>query len=453
VSLDRRGAETYRLLVNDLNVLRVKVRSFPFLFAASLILLSLGPGTTWPLVAAESVEAQPWTQWRGPSRDGSVEGGNWPDSLDGLDRSWRVELGEGYPGPIVFGDKVFVVGTVDDDTEVVLALERASGRELWRASWPGSGKVPFFAKKNGDWIRSTPAHDGEALYVGGMEEVLVKLDSETGEQIWKVDFPARFATKTPAFGFASSPLIEGDFLYVQAANSLVKLDKASGETIWRALESSGDMMSSGAFSSPILATIAGRSQLVVQTRHTLFGVDAESGHELWSQDVPNFRGMNILTPVVYGDSVLTSSYKNRTYLYRVSDGANGLGSTELWSNKVQSYMSTPVVVDGHAYLHLGNGRLACLDLETGVERWISKPFGNYWSIVTQGDKLLALDASGELHLLRANPERIEVLGSREIAAQSTWGHLAISGDEIFVRELEAIAAYRWREPRLDGVSP
>lgn len=156
--------------------------------------------------------------------------------------------------------------------------------------------------------------------------------------------------------------------------------------------------------------------------------------------------MNILTPVVHGDSVLTSTHRNRTFLYRVSEGEAGLESRELWNNKVQGYMSTPVVIQGYAYLHLGNGRLACIDLETGVERWISKPFGPYWSMVTQGDKLLALDESGELHLLRANPERIEVLATREVARQSTWGHLAVSGNELFVRELNAVSAFRWARP-------
>lgn len=438
--------------MNDLNVLLVIPRPFAVVLATSLFLFS-GPGAT-SVAASEDAEAQPWTQWRGPSRNGSVQGSDWPESLEGLDRVWRVKFGKGYPGPIVFGDKVFAVGTVDNTTEVVLALDRSSGRELWRSSWPGSGSVPFFAKKNGDWIRSTPAHDGEAIYVGGMEEVLVKLDEKTGKEIWRVDFPARFGTKIPDFGFASSPVLVGGALYVQAANSLVKLDKASGETIWRALESPPDMMSSGAFSSPILATLSGRAQMVVQTRYALHGVGLDDGEVLWSQDVPNFRGMNILTPVVHGNSVLTSSYRNRTYLYEISDDGAAFAARELWSNKVHGYMSTPVVIDGYAYLHLGNGRLACLNLETGVEQWISKPFGEYWSIVTQQDKILALDESGELHLLRANPDNVEVLSSREIASQPTWGHLAISGDEIFVRELDAIAAYRWRGPvGTDDVSP
>lgn len=436
----------YLRRMNDLNVFH---RTRPNL--AVLVVLVLGFGT---LAANEPVGAQPWTQWRGPSRDGSFGGVDWPETLRGLDRVWRVELGQGYPGPIVFGDRVFVLESVDNSTEAAVALDRATGAEIWRTSWQASGKVPFFAKSHGEWIRSTPAHDGEALYVGGMEEVVRKLDAHTGEVIWSVDFPSRFGTSVPDFGFASSPLLVDDALVIQAANSVVKLDAGTGETQWRALQASPDMMSSGAFSSPVVATLSGRRQLLVQTRHALHGIDLESGEELWSQEVPNFRGMNILTPVVYGDSVLTSSYKNRTYLYDVAAEEADFAPAERWSNKVQGYMSTPVVIDGHAYLHLGNGRLACIDLATGVERWISKPFGDYWSIVTQGDKLLALDASGELHLIRADPEGLDLLGSKEIATQPTWGHLAVSGDELFVRELGAVALYRWRtEPTEVEVSP
>ena len=112
-------------------------------------------------------------------------------------------------------------------------------------------------------------------------------------------------------------------------------------------------------------------------------------------------------------------------------------------------MSSPIVVDGHAYLHLGSGRLTCLDLEAGEGRWTSQPFGKYWSKVVQGDKIVALDEEGSLHLVRANPESLEVLDSRSVSDAETWGHLAVAGDELFVRELEAIAAYRWcRSPSL-----
>ncbi len=384
-----------------------------------------------------------WPQWRGPHRDGRAGGAPWPDDLRCLEPLWRVELDRGYPGPIVTADRVFVAETRGKSFEMVRALDRATGRELWRAEWPGSWKVPFFAAKNGSWIRSTPAWDGKSLYVGGIREVLVRLDGATGEERWRIDFPAVFGTEVPPFGFASSPLVDGGHLYVQAANSLFKLDKETGEVVWRSLQGDGGMMESGAFSSPVVATLAGRRQLVVQSRLELHGVDVEDGTVLWSQPVPHFRGMNILTPTVRGDTVFTSSYRNGSYLYRVSAADAGFAVDEVWRHKSQGYMSSPILVDGHVYLHLANQRLTCLDLDAGEDRWTSRPLEKYWSKAVQGDKILALGEGGELHLVRARPDRLEILDSRSVAEAETWGHLAIAGDEIFIRELEAVAAYRW----------
>ena len=404
---------------------------------AALVLMAV------PAIAETALAEEIWPQWRGPHRDGRVGGEAWPDDLGCLEPMWKVELGRGYPGPIVAEDKVFVAETVDKEREVVRALDRATGRELWRAEWPGSWKVPFFAAKNGSWIRATPAWDGENLYVGGIREVLVSLDGETGEVRWHLDFPLTYGTEVPHFGFASSPLIDGEHLYIQAANSLFKLEAKSGKVLWRSLQGDGSIGVSGAFSSPVLADLAGRRQLLVQSRLELYGVDPEDGAVLWSQPVPNFRGMNILTPTVHGDTVFTSSYRNGSYLFRVSAVGEGFNVEEVWRHKSHAYMSSPILIDGHAYLHLGSQRLTCLDLEAGQDRWTSKPYGKYWSKAVQGDKIIALDQDGSLHLVRANPEALEILDSRSVSDDETWGHLAVAGDEIFIRELEAVAAYRW----------
>lgn len=422
--------------MNVFNVCRTRLA----LVALCLSFLPVAATEAGETPVSETLE---WNQWRGPQRDGTVAGDPWPADFAGLDLLWRIPLGKGYSGPLVVGDTIFVTETVDKNTEAARALDRKSGQQIWVTSWAGKGKVPFFAARNGDWIRSTPVHDGQALFVGGMEEVLLKLDATTGDEIWRIDFPARFGTQIPDFGFVSSPMIDGDALFVQAANSIVKLAKDTGEILWRNLAEATNIFSSGAFSSPVLAEIAGRRQLLVQTREVLFGLDPETGEILWQQPVPNFRGMNILTPIVHGDNILTSTHRNGTYLYRISNNGDRLESREVWRSKVQGYMSSPVIVDDHAYLHLGNGRLACLDLDDGSECWISKPFGKYWSLATQGDRLLALDADGELHLLRASSVELEVLDALEISNQPTWAHLAVRGEEIFIRELEAVAAFRW----------
>lgn len=385
-----------------------------------------------------------WTQWRGPARDGVAPGASWPSSLEGLELLWSAELGKGYSGPVMSQDRIFVTETVDSKTEGARAFDRATGEEIWRVTWSGTGKVPFFAKRSGDWIRATPAYDGEALYVGGMEEVLHKLSATNGATLWTIDFRERFGTKTPDFGFASSPMVHEDALYVQAANSIVKLDRETGETLWRALENDGGMMSSGAFSSPVIADILGRPQLLVQTREVLYGLDPDSGEALWSQAVPSFRGMNILTPLVHGNQIFTSTHRNRSFLYEISQGPDGMQSTEVWNHKAQGYMSSPVMVGGTAFLHLGNGRLTAIDLETGGSAWTSTPYGSYWSLAVREEKILGLSSDGELFLLQASEDQAVVLDRAEVSDQSTWGHLAVSGEYLFVRELEGLRAFRLR---------
>jgi outer membrane protein assembly factor BamB len=171
-----------------------------------------------------------------------------------------------------------------------------------------------------------------------------------------------------------------------------------------------------------------------------------TGDVLWSQKVPAFRGMNILTPVVFGDAVFTSCYQNKSRLYRVARDGNRYTVAEAWNNNAQGYMSTPVVIDGHAYLHLQDQRFTCIDLRTGERSWTSKAFGKYCSLVAQGDRILALDQRGSLLLLRASPKEFELLDEMKVSDEETWAHLAVAGDELYVRELDALAAYRWQAP-------
>ncbi len=384
-----------------------------------------------------------WPQFRGPERSGSAPGAPWPATLQSLQTLWQVKLDKGYPGPIVDATRVYVAETANAEMEIVRALDRKTGKELWRASWPGRHSVPFFAKKNGDWIRATPAFDGRTLFVAGMEEVLVALDAATGKERWRVDFPKRFQTPKPDFGFSSSPLLDGDSLIVQAANSVIRLNKNTGETEWRALARTSDIMDSGAFSSPAIATLNGRRQLLIQSRTNLFGLDPASGAVLWSQEVPHYRGMNILMPTVWGNKVFTSSYRMDSYLFEIAPEGGKLASKELWRNKAKGYMSTPVLLDGYVYLHLANQRFTCIDLRTGETKWTTEPYGMYWSMAVRGDKILALDERGQLLLLRANPEKFELLDTREITSSPAWGHIAVAGNEVFVRELNAITAYRF----------
>ena len=394
------------------------------------------------VVFAEELKPTDWPQWRGPTRDGRVVGTQWPDSLDEthLELSWEVEQGPSYSGPIVAGNRVFTTETDEKKTEVVYAYDKTTGEELWRTEWEGAMTVPLFAASNGSWIRATPACDGETLFVAGMRDVLYALDCATGDTKWHVDFKQRFDSPMPAFGFASSPLVHGDALFVQAGGGFIKLNKTNGETIWRVANDGGGMFGS-AFSSPIMTTLQNKKILLVQTRKSLKGVDPLTGDEMWSQNIEAFRGMNILTPTVHNETIFTSAHSGHSQLWKHTDENTSL--EEIWSGKSQAYMSSPVVVANHIFLHLRNQRIVCIHLETGEETWRTTPFGKYQSMAVLNDKILVLDESGELLLISADPNKFNLIDRRRVAENNTWGHIAISKNQIFIRRLNSLAAYNW----------
>jgi outer membrane protein assembly factor BamB len=280
--------------------------------------------------------------------------------------------------------------------------------------------------------------------VAGIKDVLVALDLKDGTEKWRVDFVKDTKAAPPDFGFVCSPLVDKAGVYVQAGAAFHKVDKATGKILWTSLKDGGGMMGS-AFSSPAFATVAGKDQVVVQTRNELAGVDRESGAVLWKRAVPSFRGMNILSPVVFGDDgVFTSTYGGTTQLFKVKSAGGAYETENGWAFKYEGNMTTPVVVNGHAYLLGKDRRAICVDLATGKETWRSEQrFGEYWSLVAAGSKILALDNRGTMYLLNANPKELEILSERKVADAETWAHLAVCGNEIYVRDLNGLTAWTW----------
>jgi outer membrane protein assembly factor BamB len=382
-----------------------------------------------------------WQSWRGPSRDGLLSGASWPGSLDekSLRSVWTKDFGDSYSGPIVAGDSVFTTES-KSGKERVYSVARENGEVQWQYDWDGSMTVPFFAARNGSWIRSTPATDGKTLFVGGILDVLVALDCQSGTERWRVDF-GKLAGKAPDFGMACSPLVDGDHVYIQAGKGVSKLKVSDGSIVWSALGDSGDIMSSGAFSSPIIQTLNGKRQLIVQTRTKLAGLDLETGKADWSHEVAAFRGMNILTPTLWDNAIFTSSYGGRSLLIDVPNN----GSTQVrWDNKLEGYMSSPVIIDHYVYMHLRNKRFACVDLQTGKELWTTKPFGEYWSMVSNGKQILALDQTGKLRLIAHNPSEFQLLSERQISEEEAWAHLAVAGSQIAIRSQKKLMLLDWK---------
>ena len=399
-----------------------------------------------PMLCSSLMAAESWDQWRGPNRDGRISGAKWPTGLDEarLKKRWQLPFGPSYSGPVMNAERVFITETVDKKREQVTALRRSDGSVIWKRDWEGAMSVPFFARSNGDWIRATPALDGDTLYVAGMRDVLVALNSTDGSERWRLDFVKRFGADLPTFGFVSSPLIDGDSVYVQAGGGVARLRKADGQVVWHGARDGGGMMGS-AFGSPVILTLAGKRQLVVQARTRLFGVALEDGAELWSLPVESFRGMNILTPTFAGkDRLFTAAYGGKTLGIDIRSENGGFRAVPAWEFKAQGYMTSPIIHEGHAYLQLRSQRALCIELATGAEKWTTtESFGKYWSMVAQADRVLALDERGELILFKATPEKFDVLSRRKVAESDAWAHLAVDGSELYIRELKALSVWDW----------
>ena len=403
-----------------------------------------------------SLSAKDWNQWRGPNRDGVVEGKKWPATLNesNLKLRWRLKLGSSYSGALMDSDTVYVTeSTEGNKLDVVQALDRATGKVKWKHQWPGTGswRVTFPGRVNGSWIRSTPALANGKLFVAGMHGNLICLNSKDGKKLWEINFPKKFNSSIPGFGCVCSPMVEDKYVYMEAGGSFFKLEQETGKIIWRTMKNEGGL-ERGGFSSPVFATLNGKRQILLQARTELTGIDIESGAVLWRQPVKSFRGMNILTPLPYDNGVYTGSYRYGAFFYEINQKENAWASREKWKlgSKASAYMSSPVLFEGHAYLLVQDGNFACYNLKDGKECWRSKQnfgassrHGKYMTLVRQGDRILALDQSGGLHLIKATPEKFQLIDTTKVSKQQTWAHLAVSGNEIAIRELNGIALFDW----------
>lgn len=397
-----------------------------------------------------------WTQWRGPERNGELKGKIWPQEInkDNLLELWSVTLGSSYSSPVADLQRVYTTESLGSDQEQVKAYDRVSGELIWSQSWNGGMKVPFFAASNGSWIRSTPTLTENKLIVMGMQERLLCLDTETGKILWQFDAPKELKTPEPSFGGVSSPMVENGAMYVQAGGGLIKLDVETGKLIWSSILSE-DAMNQSPFASPRMHEFGTSKQLIALGRTSLSGIDPQSGDLLWDQKVPAFRGMNILTPTFVGNSILTATYGGKAHLFTPNqESSKDWKVTENWNQKFQGYMSSPVIVENHAYLHGRSGRMVCLNMESGEIKWTSsESLGKYCSMIVQDNRILALSNDGKLRLLAANPDAYQVIDTLRVSDEDTWAHIAKADHQIFIRSLNTLTTWDWLSTEPTSPSP
>src|SRR5262245_19842213 len=140
------------------------------------------------LLFAHAVAAQEWTQWRGPSRNGSVAAANtpaaWPETFRAL---WRVEVGEGYSSPVVSDGRVFIHSRQDPE-EIVSAISLADGKVLWKQKYTSEFKKNQYAVEMAKGPNATPLVADKRLFTLGVTGILIAWDTASGRELWRKDF-------------------------------------------------------------------------------------------------------------------------------------------------------------------------------------------------------------------------------------------------------------------------
>jgi outer membrane protein assembly factor BamB len=318
---------------------------------------------------------------------------------------------------------------------VCLAVD--TGKELWRTDLAAAYRNPM-----GDGPRSTPTVAGEQVFALTGQGTLAALKLQDGSAVWSVDLLDQLQASPADYGMACSPLVVGDRVIVTigaAEATVVALDTRTGKILWRA----GQDFPAG-YSSPALLESGGRKQLVVFHGAGALGLDPQSGAELWSYPYVTDFSCNIATPLAIDGGIFLSAGENHGSVlldlkpqgprYEVQPRWTSWGSKSTFRNEWQ----TAVAIAGalYGFDNVGSAgpvtHLACIDPRTGERKWQELRFGK-GNLTAADGKLFVISITGELAVVRADPQRFELLGRRPLL-EKTRTAPGISGGRLFARD-------------------
>jgi len=402
-----------------------------------------GAKTGAPAVATSA----DWPQWRGPNRDGHARGfaapAAWPKELK---PRWRVTVGVGHASPVVSGGVVYQFARQGEE-EVLLALDAATGRELWRAgAVPAPYELNPAARDHGKGPKSTPVVADGRVYTLGIAGLLSAHDARTGRLVWRKEFSKQFPATSPLYGTAMSPVVLGDLLIAHVGGhdggALTAFNAATGAVKW-SYDADGP-----AYSSPVILAAGGERQVVTFTQKELAAVSASTGQLLWKLPARTSYDTNCNTPVVYKDTVIVSLEGRGLVAVRPVREGGRWAAREVWRNEENElYMNTPVLHGSTLYglSTRRKGQFFALDAATGKTIWQGPGrMGENASVVGVGGALLALTNDAVLYVLMAGAGSFAPLAQYTVATSQTWAHPVPQGEHLLVKDETTLASLSLR---------
>jgi outer membrane protein assembly factor BamB len=383
-----------------------------------------------------TIFAADWPEWRGPHRDGILtsEPKSWPEKLN---LKWKTEVGIGHASPILAGGSIYVF-TRQGDQETARALDPATGKVRWQQQYAAPYKMNSAATAHGQGPKSTPLYSNGSLYTFGITETLTCFDSETGKIRWRKD-----SAQSPDFGTAMSPILDNGLLIVHIGNTktgaLTAFDASTGNVKW---SWDGD---SPAYASPIVAELNGVRQVITESRQNIIGVAAATGKLLWKIPFTTNYEQNIVTPVLYRDTLIFSGLDKGVFAVRLARNGDQWTPQTVWQNKDASmYMNSPVLAGDLliGFSHLKRGQLFGLDARTGALLWTGAPrSGDNAALLASSSTLFSLNSEGQLLVAKPTTKSLGELRRYDVADSPTWAHPLVLDDGFLVKDLKTLA--RW----------
>jgi outer membrane protein assembly factor BamB len=390
--------------------------------------------------SSSSAVAGDWAQFRGPGGRGISEETGLPLTW-GTDKNirWRVELpGPGNNGsPIVSKDAVFVVVAKNEGSQRSLhCYDRNSGDLRWVRTVDFDGEEPTHGTSH--YGGSTPSADGERVVVWHSSAGMHCYDYD-GNPLWSQDLGAFIHI----WGYGASPVIHKDLVINNcgpgARQRLVALDKGTGDIIWQVEEPGGTSGRVkpwiGSWSTPMIALVEGRDQILVSYPHHVNAYDPRSGKILWQR---GGLGRLVYTSCVIGDgqAVAMSGFHGPAIGFRLGGSENAGEQGPLWRvEKNLQRIGSGVILDGNMFMANERGTVRCFEVATGNVLWEDRlpTKSRLWaSLIAADGRLYVTTQAGETIVFAVDPKKFEVLAVNEIGEKSN-STLAVSSGQLFLQ--------------------
>jgi outer membrane protein assembly factor BamB len=380
-----------------------------------------------------------WTNYRGPARDGRYEEAsirtNWP--TEGLPLLWKQPIGGGYASFVVAEGMAFTIEQRRRQ-EIVAAYDIATGREVWTHA----ADAEFIESMGGDGPRATPTWEAGKLWALGAEGDLRCFEAKTGKLIWSKNIIKDNGASNLQWGMAAAPLIVDDKVIVlpggKSGKSVVAYNKLTGAPVWKSLNDTQ------AYVSPMLVTLAGKRQILVETSNRVVGLAIEDGSLLWETSWNTDMGINCSQPVVIDGSrlFLSSGYGKGAALVEITGSGDSLSARKVWEKSTKAMnnkFNSSVFYQGYAY-GLDEGILACVDVNTGAQQWKGGRYG-YGQVILASGHLIVISDTGDLVLVKATPEKHTEVARFSAIEGKTWNYPALADGRLLVRNQTQMACF------------